>query len=316
MNKNQKTIEELNAEREEVFEMLNKGINDLYKGSIDNLDNFLENKTRLENFTPNNAILIMQQNPDFVHVARTKQFFDNKIGVKKGEKPIKTLQATVSRTFKDDGGNYKKVDNASKEEQMRIQNGDIKVYEKVFYRVSNVYDITQTICSPKVYQKYIGKNYDNYVIEVGQGLKDYLGMESSVQMTSSELIDKIMDSVSVNDEIPKQEKFEKLCIAKMLCDKYKIEDTHKKDRLDMFINVKGEISELAKKEDKNKTTKKNIVFSSMLKDIDSSYKEIKTELDKTINKHIDMTREMKKEQYKKQKAEKEKTQSEPQMQRA
>ena len=134
------------------------------------IDLFLEQRAKLNKFSTRNVLAIIGQSidKDINYLASSTQFKKMGIPVKKDEwkNSIKIYMPVSSSYITDEHGKNFNISKITHEQEEKIKKGLLKVKHKTNYRVTSMYDITQTICPVKQYRKYIGKNYENYQKEI------------------------------------------------------------------------------------------------------------------------------------------------------
>ena len=141
---------------------------ELQAGKSDNLKKYLEFAAQFHTYSFMNTMLIWFQSPEATHVAGLRQWNEKDYWVKKGSKAIKIFAPqTVKYYYKDEDKKDRIFfGKLTKEQRKEIENNpDIDVYEKLFFRVVNVFDIGQ--CENKS-----GKEIPEFYYDVGNSHKD------------------------------------------------------------------------------------------------------------------------------------------------
>ncbi len=113
-------------------------------------------KTQFYQYSLNNALLIHLQNPHATFVASFTKWKSMGYSIKKGAKHMKISRPIEIAKFpREVNGKTKMIDvkNASAEEKTKIANGEIKVEKVTKFVPHQVFDISQTTCSPEDYPK-------------------------------------------------------------------------------------------------------------------------------------------------------------------
>ena len=121
-------IKNKEQEKADVIKKLEKGVKDIF--TSDKYKEFLRTYAQFHNYSINNTILILMQNPRSSHVASFKTWRKLGRSVKKGEKGIKVL---VPIPYK-----------YEKQVEDRQGQSEVAEYEGISFRLGNVFDISQT----------------------------------------------------------------------------------------------------------------------------------------------------------------------------
>lgn len=166
----------------EQKDKINVAVENLFKelqtGKSDNLKKYLEFAAQFHTYSFMNTMLIWTQNPEATHVAGLRQWNEKDFWVKKGSKAIKIFAPQIAKYYyKDEDKNSRMFfGQLTKKQRKEIEdNPNIDVYEKLFFRVVNVFDIGQ--CENKS-----GKEIPQFFYNVGNNHKDkYLTLKTVME---------------------------------------------------------------------------------------------------------------------------------------
>lgn len=131
-----------------------------YKQKPETIAELMQFYSKFYKYSPNNNLLIKNQNPFSSFVASYKDWQDKGYNVKKGEKGIAIFVPIVSEVFKPIGEEeYKKLNQATNEEKRLIEKEQLKVKTVTNFRLGHVFDISQTDCPTKDYPKFFDMGY-------------------------------------------------------------------------------------------------------------------------------------------------------------
>ena len=151
--------------KKQIDELTNK-MNEAIKGYQKSPEEELKLLNYLKQFrkySVRNAALIQTQYNGAVGVGSYKQFQEKGYQVQKGEKAIRILAPRFQDVFRDKNNVEKFVTKANTEEKKQIDNGKIKVKNKlVGYINVSVFDITQTDCPEEDYPKLYPNRPENF----------------------------------------------------------------------------------------------------------------------------------------------------------
>lgn len=134
-------------------EIVNKARN--YFISPEKYRELLDFSAKFHNYSFNNTILIMMQNPNASYVGSFKKFRDLGFSVKKGEHGMKIFVPVKIKLIRD-GNKLKKLTCATEEEKMRIAAGELSICEKTYFKPGTVFDISQTTIPQEDLPKFYG----------------------------------------------------------------------------------------------------------------------------------------------------------------
>jgi hypothetical protein len=121
-------IKSKEQDKADVMKKLEKGVKDIF--TSDKYKEFLKTYAQFHNYSINNTILILMQNPNSSHVASFQTWKRLGRSVKKGEKGIKVL---VPIPYK-----------YEKQVEDRQGQSEVAEYEGISFRLGNTFDISQT----------------------------------------------------------------------------------------------------------------------------------------------------------------------------
>jgi len=168
----------------EMNEFISKTITDIRKyfkdeNSIKELGQFM---SKMYGYSAKNQMLIASQYQGALYVGSENHFIDKGFNIKDHEQPIKVLVPNSTKFFKDENDKIKPLRFANKFEKEAIKENKIKVFNgKTYFKLGNVYDITQTNAQAKDYPTiYPNRKFDykignkDYLNTVYKATKDYL----------------------------------------------------------------------------------------------------------------------------------------------
>ncbi|MBA7513475.1 hypothetical protein ES705_05491 [subsurface metagenome] len=166
----------------EQKDKINAAVENLFKelqaGKSDNLKKYLEFAAQFHTYSFMNTMLIWTQNPEATHVAGLRQWNEKDFWVKKGSKAIKIFAPQIAKYYCQDEDKNSRMffGQLTKKQRKEIENNpNIDVYEKLFFRVVNVFDIGQ--CENKS-----GKEIPQFFYNVGNNHKDkYLKLKAIME---------------------------------------------------------------------------------------------------------------------------------------
>lgn len=141
--------------KKKTFEEKKKEVDTLIKGAEEKLDiyfiseesikEYLNFMSNFYNYSLHNAMLIDNQFDGAKAVGSYKFWNDKGFQIKKGEKGIKILVPMKTKPrFQRDKSEWIEVDEATPKEKEKIKNGEITVNSSTYFKVGNVFDISQT----------------------------------------------------------------------------------------------------------------------------------------------------------------------------
>ena len=140
-----KTREEKETEVKALIENTEKKINQYFE-SPENIKEYLSFMSKFYNYSLNNSVLIDNQFSGAVGVGSYAFWKEKSFQVNKGEKGIKILVPQIGKDkFKNEKGEIKSLDKATKEEKTKIKDKILKVIKgRTYFAQGYVFDVSQT----------------------------------------------------------------------------------------------------------------------------------------------------------------------------
>lgn len=145
-----KTREEKETEVKSLIENTEKKINQYFE-SPENIKEYLSFMSKFYNYSLNNSVLIDNQFSGAIGVGSYAFFKEKSFQVNKGEKGIKILVPQTGKDkFKNEKGEIKSLDKATKEEKIKIKDKILKVVKgRTYFAQGYVFDVSQTTAKAK-----------------------------------------------------------------------------------------------------------------------------------------------------------------------
>ena len=163
-----KTAEEKKAEIKTLIEDTERKINDYFE-SPESIKKYLSFMSKFYNYSLNNSILIENQFSGAVGVGSYAFWKKEGFKVSKGEKGIKILVPQISKdNFKNEEGEIKLLESATKEEIKKIENKDLDIKKgRIHFGQGYIFDISQTNAKiqdlPKIFpNRWLEGDVKNY----------------------------------------------------------------------------------------------------------------------------------------------------------
>lgn len=119
-----------------------------------------------------NQLLIQSQFPGASGVGSFGFFKKMGFSVKKGEKGIRILQPNPQTYFKTKAGETKRLTDATPEEKKALDRKELKQHTVTYYKLTSVFDISQTTAGPEDYPKLFPNRPFSFEIKDPQLLKE------------------------------------------------------------------------------------------------------------------------------------------------
>ncbi len=164
--------------KKKTFEEKKKEVDTLIKGAEEKLDSYFISEESIKeylnfmsnfyNYSLHNTMLIDNQFYGAKAVGSYKFWNDKGFQIKKGEKGIKILVPMKTKPrFQRDKSEWIEVDEATPKEREKIKNGEITVNSSTYFKVGNVFDISQTTANvsdlPTIFpNKWLEGDVENY----------------------------------------------------------------------------------------------------------------------------------------------------------
>jgi len=145
-----KTREEKETEVKALIENTEKKINQYFENT-ENIKEYLSFMSKFYNYSLNNSVLIDNQFSGAIGVGSYAFFKEKSFQVNKGEKGIKILVPQIGKDkFKNEKGEIKSLDKATKEEKIKIKDKILKAVKgKTYFAQGYVFDVSQTNAKAK-----------------------------------------------------------------------------------------------------------------------------------------------------------------------
>lgn len=119
-----------------------------------------------------NQLLIQSQFPGASGVGSFGFFKKMGFSVKKGEKGIRILQPNPQTYFKTKAGETKRLNDATPDEKKALDRKELKQHTVTYYKLTSVFDISQTTAGPEDYPKLFPNRPFSFEIKDPQLLKE------------------------------------------------------------------------------------------------------------------------------------------------
>lgn len=155
-----------------------------YREKPEVLAEYIQFATNFYKFSPNNISLIYAQNPYATFVQSYQAWRKNDASVKRGEKGIKVLAPAPVTYLRMKEGEDIRLSVATKEQKLQYEKGEIEGYEKMYFKVGNVFDISQTTYPKEKYPEFFSMGVSSEVHkEVTEGLIAFAEQEINCPVT-------------------------------------------------------------------------------------------------------------------------------------
>ncbi|MGL4109018.1 ArdC-like ssDNA-binding domain-containing protein [Clostridium sp. LP20] len=181
-----KSFEEKKKEVDQLIESAEKKLEG-YFVSEESIKECLKYMSKFYNYSLNNAMLIDNQFNGALAVGSYEFWKKQGYSVKKGEKGIKILVPIKSKPkFIRNNKDLVEVIKATEKEKESIKNGEIKIIQGTYFKLGNVFDISQTTAKvsdlPEIFpNKWIEGEVENYKFI-------YKGMEAVAKSIGVEIL--------------------------------------------------------------------------------------------------------------------------------
>lgn len=133
--------------------------------------------SKMYRYSVRNTMLIYKQNPYATYVQSFKAWKDMGVSVKKGERGYKVyvpVQATILKI----NGKLIPLEQATKEQKIQYQAGELQSITEMRFRTGNVFDISQTTYPKEKYPELFKMGYESiYHGAIAIGLSAYAQQE-------------------------------------------------------------------------------------------------------------------------------------------
>lgn len=255
--RNRKNMEQAIAEFSQSFDKHPERIPD-----------FLAFGSRFYRHSLKNNMLIYGSNPKAIYCQSYEAWNKNVHKIKKNEKGIK-VYVPVETTILKIERNLVPLEQATKEEQLQYQAGELESITKTRYGIKVIFDIAQTTCPVTEYKQYFQLEYsEQQMEEIVKGLQDYakdLGcsLRISGKKTSAQKLSEYMYQVGqgiLSQQLEKKEperNFEALALGIIMENYYGLQtaETVKNKCLEYYNDLKESMPETSLFENLNRTYK-------------------------------------------------------------
>lgn len=314
---------DIQKSHEQLLSEINTKINDIATNYVKNPEQIAELLAfgaKMYKYSAKNTMLIYNANPGATFVQSYEKWKDMGYSVKRGQKGIKIFVPRSLTFIKEPSTDeYIAYHNATPELKQLYKENKVEHYNKTYFTIGNVFDISQTNCPTEKYPEFFSMGYSDENIDcMIDGIKDFcnnrlnvsinetdmnsisrLGyykdntitlnnlMKSSQKLStlSHELGHHIMDHSNIDsDKNIYQKEFEADCLSIMLDNHLgTVIPEHRKSHLaDSF--------KLMKEEYFNKGI--SYEFSDIITDVFKQFSSCVKEIDKYINSYIDKKKEL------------------------
>lgn len=176
-------IEKAKQTEKEMFESI-LAVAREYREKPEVLAEYIQFATKFYQFSPNNISLIYAQNPYATFVQSYPAWKKNDASVKRGEKGIKVLAPAPVTYLRMKEGEDIRLSEATKEQKLQYEKGEIEGYEKMYFKAGNVFDISQTTYPKEKYPELFSMGVSSEVHkEVTEGLIAFTEQEINCPVT-------------------------------------------------------------------------------------------------------------------------------------
>lgn len=152
------------AQAEERKKELSNRVLECAKSFTQNPENIMEYlrfQSKFYRYSVKNTMLIQSQNPTASFCGSFKHFKDKGYSVKKGEKSMQILVPTIKTFLKLPNEETIALSEATKQQKADYKVGKIESYQKRYFKIGNVFDISQTDCPKSDYPKHLDLGYSS-----------------------------------------------------------------------------------------------------------------------------------------------------------
>lgn len=122
---------------------------------------FLKFQSMFYRYSAKNTMLIESQNPTAQFCGSFKFFTDKGYSINKGEHSMQIFVPTIKTFLETEDGDTIALGEATKQQKADYKAGKIKSFQKLYFKVGNVFDISQTNCPKSDYPKFLDLGYSS-----------------------------------------------------------------------------------------------------------------------------------------------------------
>ena len=160
-NKQKQEWEKRAKENENAAYEMIKGIAEGYKKNPEQLVEYLQFASKFYKYSPNNVSLILAQNEGATFVQSYKEWKDMGSPVKKGATGIKILVPVKVTYLKIEEDKIVQLSKATNEQRELYKKGKLESFQKDYYKIGNVFDISQTEFPKEKYPEMFSMGYSS-----------------------------------------------------------------------------------------------------------------------------------------------------------
>ncbi len=132
-----------------------------FSESPESMMEYLKFQSNFYQYSAKNTILIQMQNPAARFCGSFKSFKDKGYSVKKEESSMKIFVPTHKTFLETEDGDTIALSEATKQQKADYKAGKIKSFQKLYFKVGSVFDISQTNCPKSDYPKLLDLGYSS-----------------------------------------------------------------------------------------------------------------------------------------------------------
>lgn len=174
-----KSKEEYAAEQKNKLENINSTIKEIattYKNNPEQIAELLTFSARFYEYSARNVMLIRHQNAGATFFQGFEAWKKDGYCVKRGQRGLKILVPVKTTFVETEPDKYIKLSDAPWQirKKFKINNESVKSYTKIFYKVGNVFDISQTNVPKSEYPSFYSMGYNDTNLDIlSKGIKNY-----------------------------------------------------------------------------------------------------------------------------------------------
>ena len=174
-----KSKEEYAAEQKNKLENINSTIKEIattYKNNPEQIAELLTFSARFYEYSARNVMLIRHQNAVATFFQGFEAWKKDGYCVKRGQRGLKILVPVKTTFVETEPDKYVKLSDAPWQirKKFKINNESVKSYTKIFYKVGNVFDISQTNVPKSEYPSFYSMGYNDTNLDIlSKGIKNY-----------------------------------------------------------------------------------------------------------------------------------------------
>lgn len=160
-NKQKQEWEKKAKENENAAYEMIKGIAEEYKKNPEQLVEYFQFASKFYKYSPNNVSLILAQNEGATFVKSYKEWKDMGSPVKRGATGIKILVPVKVTYLKIGEDQLVQLSKATNEQRELYKKGKLESFQKDYYKIGNVFDISQTEFPKEKYPEMFSMGYSS-----------------------------------------------------------------------------------------------------------------------------------------------------------